>query len=1673
MTNSPTPPVTQSPNQPPPNPYVGPRTFSAEQRHLFFGREREARDLLARVLSERLLLFYAQSGAGKSSLLHARLIPLLQEEKGFVVLPVGRVSGELPAGVAQVDNIFVYNLLLSVDEGSEPGQLAQVSLGDFLARLARRTVLDADGQERKGWVYDPDLAPAPAGATPGARRYALIVDQFEEIITSHPARWREREDFFRQVDAALAADPNLWVVLTLREDYVAALDPYAELCFNRLRARFYMERMDGAAALEAIRRPAELGGRPFAAGVAEQLVDNLRQVRVAGQEATVAGQYVEPVQLQVVCWQMWENLGKGTGGTEGTDGVEPPEQSNRSNPSNQPAPQITFADLAAAGNVDQALTAFYEETLAAALADPAAAGVSERQVRTWFDEQLITEAGTRGLVHQGERESGGLPNGVVRALQRRFLVRGEARGGDVWIELAHDRFVEPIRQSNRAWFSRNLNPLTLDARAWREAGKPESKLYTGSQLSAAAAQIHASPGEFGELEHAFVEAGQQAESRRTARRQRAVTYGAIALLLIFGALAGWALLSRVQVLVEAQAAQLARNTAVSAQGTAVAEATRALNAEGTAVAEATRALNAEGTAVAEATRALNAEGTAVAERGIAATREAEAQKAEATAVAAEAEAVAAKAEVEHLMRQIRADQLTTNALKIVNETPLLALLLGVEGLRAQHDVTRSQPYTATRITYDFEQGTYVRESSVITREVVVGSAQTNMHELLTKVGGSVLSGHTLSVDDAAFSHDGHWLATASGDGSVRLWDLTSDDPAQAPILLRGFDSSFTGVAFSPNDYWLAATSYMGIVSLWDLTTAEPASNPILLRADENSFTTAVFSPNSRWLATASRDGTARLWDLTATNPAQESIILRGHEDWVNAVAFSPDGHWLATASRDDTARLWDLTATNPAQDPIILRGHEDGVNAVTFSPNGRWLATASEDNTARLWDLTTADPAHTPLLLRGHENNVNAVTFSPDGRWLATASNDSTARLWDLTTTNPAQEPIILRGHEENVNAVTISPDGRWLATASEDNTARLWDLTATNPAQEPIILRGHEKKVNAVTFSPDGRWLATASNDNTARLWDLSSGELAQNLIGLQGHEDRVNAVAFSPDSHWLATASDDRTARLWHLAAGDAAQDPTVFPDHAWPVKDVAFSPDGHWLATASGSTASLWNLTAANPSENPILLKDHSGTVMDVAFSPDGHWLATASGGALLWDLTAANPAQDPILLRGGECSVNALTFSPDGHWLATAFADCHSAGLWEMTAGIPMQAPIILRGHGGVVEAVAFSPDGHWLATASGSTAGLWDLTAADPAQTPLLLQGRVGHVNDLAFSPDGLWLATASWDGTVRLWNLTTANSTQEAIILQGYAGSFEDVAFSPDGRWLATASNDPTVRLWRWRVNDLIDWACRSAGRNLEAKEWQQYFQSWRYRQTCPNWPVHDTVTNPLRKEAQELAKEGDIADAVAKFEEALALDPSLPIEPQAEATRIYASVLVEEGRGLAQQGDVTGAVAKFKEALAIDPSLVLEPEVEAERSYASWFVEEGRSLAQQGDVTGAVASFEKAQTLNPDIRISASDWNTLCWLGAILNKAALVLDACETAVRLAPEDGGIRDSRGLARALTGDVPGAIEDFEFALQRATAEGFIQSRSAWVQSLRAGQDPAAIFDATTLQALRNE
>ena len=497
------------------NPYVGPRTFSRIEADRFFGREREARDLFSLVVAERLVLFYAQSGAGKSSLLNTRLIPQLQEEAHYLVLPVSRVGGELQKEIGDVANIYVFNLLLSINQDSsgqsaDPSRFAHMELKEFMAGL-----YTADGAH---YFYDDNVARQTTAENAQSKNqppHVLVIDQFEEIVTTHLGRWRDRADFFQQLEKAMQADPNLWVVLTLREDYVAALDPFARLVPGGLRTRFYMERMGIDAALEAIRRPAaELGGRVFAEGVAEALVDNLRHIRIHGSNDSALGQYVEPVQLQVVCYQLWESIAE------------------------RPDGPILLTDLEGSGDVDQALANFYEDALKAVLARPAVT-VSQRQLRTWFDTELITEVGTRGTIYQGEEKTGRMPNLVVHMLQDRFLLRAELRAGGAWIELVHDRFVDPIRSANLRWQLTYENPLERSTRAWLAANREPALLASAKQLSELQAYAKLNYGDVTTDEQRFLEASKQkivdAASRRRSLFVTALISSAVILLFVAGA----------------------------------------------------------------------------------------------------------------------------------------------------------------------------------------------------------------------------------------------------------------------------------------------------------------------------------------------------------------------------------------------------------------------------------------------------------------------------------------------------------------------------------------------------------------------------------------------------------------------------------------------------------------------------------------------------------------------------------------------------------------------------------------------------------------------------------------------------------------------------------------------------------------------------------------------------------------------------------------------------------------------------------------------------------------------------------------------------------------------------------------------------------------------------------
>ncbi|KAH7120440.1 WD40-repeat-containing domain protein, partial [Dactylonectria estremocensis] len=316
--------------------------------------------------------------------------------------------------------------------------------------------------------------------------------------------------------------------------------------------------------------------------------------------------------------------------------------------------------------------------------------------------------------------------------------------------------------------------------------------------------------------------------------------------------------------------------------------------------------------------------------------------------------------------------------------------------------------------------------------------------------------------------------------------------------LKGHTSGVNSITFSPNGKLLASASHDGTVRLWDTTTRVTR---FVLSGHTSSVNAVVFSPDGRLVASASTDGTVKLWD---TSIGITRITLAGHGSWfasgkVNAVAFSPDSKLVASGSNDKTARLWN---TSTGTEHFTLKGHSGKINAVKFSPNGDLLASASTDGTVKLWDISDCSERFT---LKGHVEyivnyspspypaaptvasrhkfvySVNATSFSPDGKLVASASDDGTVKLWSTFT---GKTQFTLNSHG-GVNVVAFSPDSTLVASGSKDTMVRLWSTTGNSRLE----LKGHTRSVSAITFSPDGKIVASASLDGTIRLCSLLTG--------------------------------------------------------------------------------------------------------------------------------------------------------------------------------------------------------------------------------------------------------------------------------------------------------------------------------------------------------------------------------------------------------------------------------------------------------------------------------------------------------------------------------------------------------------------------------------------------------
>ncbi|OIJ92011.1 WD40 repeat domain-containing protein [Streptomyces colonosanans] len=1161
-------------------PYRGLASYRQQDARWFFGRERSTGALVAQLRAAEktggLIMLVGASGAGKSSLLSAGLVPALQNG----------VPGEETGQASDV--------VVQLVPGSDPFAELTRRIPE-LARLvpgAEEPAAQEPGTAEFAHAVREAVTAWAQRETSSAFRPVVIVDQFEEAFTLCFDE-ANRRAFIQLLHAACTpAEPGdqapVLVVLGVRADFYEQCLGYPELADALQHRHMVLGPLTTAELREAVIGPAKAVGLELEPGLAELIVQEVSDDGPRG--AHDAGAL--PL-LSHALFSTWQRRKAG---------------------------RLTLAGYRAAGGIQGAVAATAERAWSGL--DPAARTAARllllRLVRLGEDTQATRRRGTRRQLAE-ESTDPGKTEESLEALVRARLVTLDAET----VEITHEALLHAWPRL-RDWIDEDRHGHLLrqrleeDGRAWEGSNRDTSLLYRGSRLEQAHSWAESAGGT--SLTRSVVEF--LAASVRLRKRTVWVSRGAVSALVVLAVLAGGsaALAWRQrddavfeQVLAESDRVQYT-DPSLSAQLDLVAHRLRphdkGTNSRLISIVNAPLAMPLLGHTGAVYLTSFSPDGR--------------------TLATASYDRTVRLWDVTDPTRPTPLGKPLTGHASWVSSavfspdghTLASASDDGTIRLWNVRDPAHPRPLGAPLTSH---AGTiYLLAFSPDGR--TLASADEDHTVRLWDVGGPrgpralrALTGHTAAVRSVAFSPDGRTLAAGGDDATIRLWNMADPRPRPIDAVLTGHRGTVHSVAFSPDGRTLASGSTDDTIQLWNVADprhATPLGAP--LTGHTGPVWSVAFSPDGTMLAAGSADSTASLWNVSdPAYPSQVGEPLAGGSGEMYAVGFSPDGRTLATGSGDNKVRLWSI----PTSDMIGRIG--------AFRPDGRVLATAARDEKVRLWNVQTPNR---PVLLGNpfmpREGDVRSLAFSPDGRTLAVLTGSSAVQLWNVA--DPARpvsygSPVALRTRFAGPGALAFSPDGRTLATAHDDRTIQLWNVS--DPSQlRPFgaPLTGHKGYVNALVFSPDGRTLASGGADATIRLWNVADPRRATRRgAPLTGHLGPVNVLAYSPDGRTLASGSDDDTVRLWDITDSPrATRLDSSLKGHTEAVVSLTFSQDGRTLASGGNdNTVRLWNVTTpskAAPIGRSMSPNAKTGTFL--SFSPNSHMLGVSSGAdtVRLWNL-----------------------------------------------------------------------------------------------------------------------------------------------------------------------------------------------------------------------------------------------------------------------------------------------------------------------------------------------------------------------------------------------------------------------------------------------------------------------
>ncbi len=626
----------------------------------------------------------------------------------------------------------------------------------------------------------------------------------------------------------------------------------------------------------------------------------------------------------------------------------------------------------------------------------------------------------------------------------------------------------------------------------------------------------------------------------------------------------------------------------------------------------------------------------------------------------------------------------------------------------------------------------------------------NTATVLSEQSGDVVIAASWSPDDkrvvVAYEDKDVW-----GDRRPHTLEIRDGETGATLIVLEGHTAPVTAVDWHPDREFIATASKDQTIRLWQAETGEcvkqlgPFPGLQLVR----------WSPDGRQLAFSSiEDSNSWLSRIAATTPDEISGTSFDENEVMRLptikgflanreLSWSPDGTRIAVGMLTGEygqvlkTAVWDLPTGQVVKAPFPSA-------SVRWKPEGHELwqyLTCKPSGEIQLWD---AELARQVGIFFGHTAQLNSFKFSPDGRRLLSGGFDKTVRIWDIES---RQTIRICQQHPGAIRTATWNRKGDRVLSGSWQMETRCWNIdenririiaNSNGVSAKQLPQHGKTTEVLDLSWHPNGNWLATSAVPGLMRVWDVNGGHLVS---------ESVEPHKWFDDCSWNATGT-----KLAYCGSGinlcdTYSEEMQIREAHKDWIVSVDWHPEADKILAARNKDLLI---VGVGENQQPRTLATVPTRYLSVKWNPVAPNLVAASTLKAIFIYDVADDGREVMEFDGHSNSIWSIHWSPDGKKLASS-SDDGKAIIWDASSGELLHT---LLGHNNQVRRVRWSPDGQRLATAGNdATVKLWDANSGDEIMS---LNDLHSSVRCVEWSPDGRKLAAGSLNGDVIIWDATRA-----------------------------------------------------------------------------------------------------------------------------------------------------------------------------------------------------------------------------------------------------------------------------------------------------------------------------